>query len=86
MFERTTKSIPPSPSARLFNKSPEFLFLRCCYHPDPNTPEFSEYSMPHLQELRFSSNQIGDAGAEKIAVALPSMPNLKEPMHQEPEP
>ena len=33
-------------------------------------------SMPNLVTLVLFSNQIGDAGAEKIAAAMPNMPKL----------
>ena len=33
---------------------------------------------PHFEELYLHNNIIGDGGAEKIADALPSMPNLTE--------
>ena len=42
--------------------------------------KYSERSMPHLKDFYLNQNQIGDAGAEKIASALPSIPNLKEHM------
>ena len=35
-------------------------------------------SMPILVQLDVRCNKIGDAGAEKIAAALPNMPNLKD--------
>ena len=34
-------------------------------------------SMPNLVELNLGSNKIRDAGAEKIAAAVPGIPNLR---------
>ena len=34
--------------------------------------------MPHRKELDLASNQIGDAGAEKMAAAMPSMARLEK--------